>query len=95
MAPPEDRRCPMCGCEDMFDDKYMDLELEIWGAKRMAKKKMISIDRLHEEALKVADEMGIIDHFFDPEEDLKPIKKALKLAYEEGEKDVLNVREED
>ena len=54
----------------------------------MTKKKGV-IDEWHDAALDLADKLGIIDHDF-TEEDLEPIKKALKSAAEKepAEKDV-------
>lgn len=31
MVPPEDERCPMCGCEDMYDYEYFVSRCEITG----------------------------------------------------------------
>ena len=47
---------------------------------KMTKKKGI-IDEWHDAAIELADKLGIIDHDF-TEEDLEPIKKALKAAAE-------------
>ena len=49
----------------------------------MSKKSLPTIDDITEAAMKLADEMGIIDHDW-TEADLEPIKKALAVAYEKG-----------